>query len=293
MIEYLKTKKVFFYKLKKNGEKKKISKKKISKKKYQKKNISRKFKKIIGGTLSELDDLDVSIKTIVLIGELHTSKQNRLQYNNVIRKQKEIIGRVKDKFGEDKTYFYSEAPEEYRNLILTSDNYHSSVIVQYAASLFPIKLSSITTCDRETSDCDEKYTDDILSIFDNPEINCLIVSIGLLHVPELNRFIHIKQPDIKIIIINTVSKEELVPLIPQMRTKYQSVIELLKIEKPYELPNETFIVEVLYNEDNEKIYKCPLCKQTTGTFAPKYPNDTSLFTHIYNCPNKNKIPIEN
>jgi hypothetical protein len=58
-------------------------------------------------------------------------------------------------------------------------------------------------------------------------------------------------------------------------------------------PTETFIVEVLHNEDNEKIYKCPICKLISGTAAPRYPTDTSFFIHRSGCPNINKIPIEN
>lgn len=48
MVEYLKTKKGYFYKLKKNGEKKRISQKE-----YDKKNKTRKNKKMIGGGRSE------------------------------------------------------------------------------------------------------------------------------------------------------------------------------------------------------------------------------------------------
>ena len=44
MVEYLKTKKGYFYKLKKNGEKKRISQEE-----YNKKNKTRKNKKMIGG----------------------------------------------------------------------------------------------------------------------------------------------------------------------------------------------------------------------------------------------------
>ena len=57
-------------------------------------------------------------------------------------------------------------------------------------------------------------------------------------------------------------------------------------------PKETFKVNVLYNKDGEKIYECPNCKVKTGTLAPQNPEDTSLFTHNFNCPNKGKIPIE-
>jgi len=53
MVEYLKTKKGYFYKLKKNGEKKRISQKE-----YNKKNKTRKNKKMIGGGMSEQDIID-------------------------------------------------------------------------------------------------------------------------------------------------------------------------------------------------------------------------------------------
>ena len=56
--------------------------------------------------------------------------------------------------------------------------------------------------------------------------------------------------------------------------------------------SETFIVEVLHDAYGEKIYSCPFCKRKTGTSAPKNPTNTSLFSHIFDCPNKNKIPIE-
>ena len=50
MVEYLKTKKGYFYKLKKNGEKKRISQEEYNKKKNKtRKNKTRKNKKMIGG----------------------------------------------------------------------------------------------------------------------------------------------------------------------------------------------------------------------------------------------------
>jgi hypothetical protein len=54
----------------------------------------------------------------------------------------------------------------------------------------------------------------------------------------------------------------------------------------------TFFVIVLYNKYGKKIYKCPNCSLITGTLAPENPSNTYYFTHCYNCPNKNKIPIE-
>jgi hypothetical protein len=303
---YLKTRKGQFYKLMKNGKKKRISQREYKKKKTRK-NI-----KMIGGNLSEINSLDVSKKTIILIGEFHTDKRDQLQYFNIIRKQKEIINLGIHKFGKDKTYFYSEAPEEFIRQVLETDNYSSSVIAQYAKTKIPIKLSSITSCDRDESECDDKYCDDILSIFDNNlEINCIIVAIGLLHIPELKKVIISRRPDIKIIIVNTVSEKQLNPLIPEIQKQFPSVIDLLTIEEPYDLSepqlkeefstlspsttspsNETFDVEVLYNAAGKKIYKCPACNTVTGYGAPEDPYDTSLFAHKLTCPNKGKIPVE-
>jgi len=53
MVEYLKTKKGYFYKLKKNGEKKRISREE-----FNKKNKTRKNKKMIGGGRTEQEIID-------------------------------------------------------------------------------------------------------------------------------------------------------------------------------------------------------------------------------------------
>jgi phage FluMu protein Com len=71
---------------------------------------------------------------------------------------------------------------------------------------------------------------------------------------------------------------------------FPSVRSLLEIEPPYKLD---FIVDVLSNEYGEKIYKCPRCKNLSGTAAPINPADTSLFHHNPHCINKGRIPIEN
>jgi hypothetical protein len=57
MVEYLKTKKGYFYKLKKNGEKKRISQEE-----YNKKNKTRKNKKMIGGTGEPIKKSDIMYK---------------------------------------------------------------------------------------------------------------------------------------------------------------------------------------------------------------------------------------
>ena len=262
-------------------------------------NIRKNKLKRVAGKLEELDKLDIRKKTIILMGELHTSKTDNAEYLNIIKKQKNIIDNVVKKIGENKTYFYSEAPIGLIDKVLRTDNYSSSnysssVIVQYVnfRTNIPIKYSSISLCDRETGSCNNEYSDDILSIFAiNPEIKCIIVAIGLLHVPELKRLINEKQSDINIIIINTVSQEQLKPFIPHFFSN-KSMRELLYTEPSYKLPIETFKVSVLINKDGKKIYKCPLCEAITGTAAPENPEDTDLFTHNFTCPNKGKIPVE-
>jgi hypothetical protein len=44
--------------------------------------------------------------------------------------------------------------------------------------------------------------------------------------------------------------------------------------------------------ENPKRYQCPICKNITGTLAPQYPRNTSLFAHDLWCPFKGKIPVE-
>ena len=61
------------------------------------------------------------------------------------------------------------------------------------------------------------------------------------------------------------------------------------IQRPH---SGTFIVDVLYNDAHEKIYKCPHCNVITGTYAPMHPTVFSYFSHARGCPNTNKIPVE-
>ena len=70
------------------------------------------------------------------------------------------------------------------------------------------------------------------------------------------------------------------------KVRFDSHVEPSSSEKPL----ETFTVEVLYNINDKKIYRCPICKTETGTAAAEQPTNTSLFPHNFNCPNKNKIP---
>lgn len=76
-------------------------------------------------------------------------------------------------------------------------------------------------------------------------------------------------------------------------TGYNSYLTKIRFDSDVKpSSSETFIVEVLHDADGKKIYSCPFCKRKTGTAAPENPTNTSLFSHIFDCPNKNKIPIE-
>jgi hypothetical protein len=57
-------------------------------------------------------------------------------------------------------------------------------------------------------------------------------------------------------------------------------------------PRETYKVEVIRDLSGNKVYKCPYCKSVSGTWAVKYPDKTDYFSHNPNCPNQNKIPVE-
>lgn len=293
MVKYLKTKRGY-----------KLKKKRVTRKKYNTKNKTRKI--MSGGTINDLLELNRSVKTIVLIGEFHASQSNEAEYSKIIRKQKFIIDDVVEKFGADRTVFYSELPQDAVSTVdYTLDSYHSSVIIKYATSKVNTKLSRVRKDDRCKGLCDDDYSREILEIFDNPQIFCVMVQIGLLHIPELKRIIEDKHKDIKIVIINTVSREQLIPLIPEIQSEYPSLFSLLHVERPYDIfipqlvsspaphmspSGETFKVIVLTNKNGDKIYQCPVCESRSGTGAVKYPQDPTYFHHKYDCINKNKIP---
>jgi hypothetical protein len=95
----------------------------------------------------------------------------------------------------------------------------------------------------------------------------------------------------KAIISPTQYSTSLIPL--RLTSPVSTSFKSSFIQDAYSKPRGTFKVNVLYNKNKEKIYECPICKGQTGTAAPNNPEDTSLFVHNYNCPNKDKIPIEN
>jgi len=276
--------------------------KNIKRKSKTKRNKNR--KKIKGGTLEELERIDLSRKTIVLMGEQHTDISETEIFTEVIEKQKQIIDILLGKLGSS-LHFYTEGPEQDKYMMLERCDIQSCIVAQYATSKLPVKFSSVKFCDRESKgSCDEDYVDDITSIFEeNPETRCVLAEMGLFHVLPMKKILQKKYPDINVIIVNTVSKEYLDKNMMYLSREpgFRDLLELLHSEKPYKLSRpiaspleaaNTFKVIVLHNSDGDKVYECPICHSITGTYAPLHPHETSFFTHSFGCPNTNKIPVE-
>ena len=231
------------------------------------------------------------------MGENHTRDVDKDEFDEVILKQKQIIDILLDKFGSS-LYFYTEAPDIDKDLLLKRNDIHSSVIAQYAIKKkLPVKFSSLNVWDRlQKGACDEQYIDDINKIFlEHPETMCVLVEIGLFHVMKMKEILQTTYPDINIIIVNTVSSDFLSENkhILMQNQEYGDLENLLITEQPYSSLNVTFKVIIEHNSEGEKIYICPVCGSRSGTYAPKFPkNKTSYFSHRFDCPNKNKFPVE-
>lgn len=111
MVEYLKTKKGYFYKLKKNGEKKRISQEE-----YIKKNKTRKNKKMIGGGRTEEE----------IIEELQTKGK----YDEWVRLGR-VFGQTSDTLGARvflvRPYQYYDVDGKIVNVSTTTKKYRSDV----------------------------------------------------------------------------------------------------------------------------------------------------------------------
>ena len=172
------------------------------------------------------------------MGEHHTTIDDRENFDEIIEKQKQIIDIIVDKFG-SKQFFYSESPYEYHDVLMGRSDITSSVVAQYAdEKKMYIQLSNVKNCDREEGYCDEKYVEDIIDILDPfPETKCVIVAIGLLHVPQIKILLEEKYPDRKVIVVNTVSEAYLSKSMPLLTRQpgYSDLERLVETEKPYTL----------------------------------------------------------
>jgi hypothetical protein len=196
---------------------------------------------MIGGLLEEIEDLDTSQKTIILVADYPTRNDDP-QYYKIIKKQEDIILKTLKKFGLDKIYLYFETPEKYRTNILDKDyasyedTYNSFVIIKRFYGTVPLKFSSVTRgYNRRDNNINYTYAYEIDSIF-NKKKDCVIGILNLFRIPEIVKIFHENRPDIKIVVVNTVSDEQLTPLMPDIVRNYSDVLNLIQIENPYELP---------------------------------------------------------
>jgi hypothetical protein len=256
---------------------------------------SRKYKKLskmIGGTFSDLTHMDPSSKTIILMGEEHTIYVlgDTSKYDVIERKQKAIIDFVIEKFTGKHIMFYSEAPNVKRDVIMKDNSRHSSRVIQYASTKMPIQLSHVTACHRESDgSCDDRYASEILKIIKDGTADCVIVQIGLLHVPYIRDLIQASDKDVRIVIINTVSQDMLTRSERNINEKYPKVAELLKTEPPYDLPR--YSANIVKNESGVDVYECPVCKALSSPAAVFVPTNASYFIHDPpDCENATKVP---
>ena len=73
------------------------------------------------------------------------------------------------------------------------------------------------------------------------------------------------------------------------REKEKERIRIEKMSEQLKNKGGTFKTIIL---NGPKRYQCPKCKTITGELAPLYPEDTTLFSHNFDCQNRFKIPTE-
>ena len=57
-------------------------------------------------------------------------------------------------------------------------------------------------------------------------------------------------------------------------------------------PPETYTPVVEFNDNGQKMFRCPVCNLRSGTAAPLTPQDLSLTPHAFDCVNTGKVPVE-
>ena len=273
MVKYLKTRKGQFYKLLKNGKKKRISQKE-----YRKKKTRKNIKMMGGGNIIEVNENDKETEfeqtdAVINYGSAPISTFNLV---NCL-----AIGGVFELDRRIGTFLTHESPTDYieqqRKLTQIKKTLDDKNATITQIIFFPPNEPSA-----------ESYPGGLTTTS--------IISLMLDYCKKLFRL----EPKIHYytcvhtgnVLTTRCGKAIISP------TKYSSV------QTPIRFPRETvvssrapesngrFNVEVLYNADGKKIYKCPACNTVTGTYATKFPNETSYFGHNYTCPNKDKIPVE-
>ena len=245
---------------------------------------------MFGGALADLDKIDKSKKTIILMGEWHTHITDST-YMEILSKQKRLIDIVKEKY-DRAAMFYSEAPKETATHVM-SPSIHSTETIRYVLHIgMALQLSSVARCDRELfGSCDEGYANDIIAAISDPEIHCVLVQIGLDHVPVLKHILETRMEDVQVVVVNTVSTHRLSSVMSQLSP---STLDLIQTEPPYMLPtqkSETFFVEIEKNTYGDTIYRCPECRKLSGTAIVANPGISEEYWHTPGCKNKGKYPM--
>ena len=272
MVKYLETRKKHFYKMSKRG-------KKTLQKKY-KRNKTRNPKKMIGGGIirgitEDVAETEFEQKyAIINYGSAPISTYNLV---NCI-----AIGGVFELDGKLGTFLTHESPTD--NLEHQSKlNKIKQILDTKGAKITKIVLFHI----------DEPATD----VYKDGSTTTSIISLMIdfcKKIFDLEPNIHYYTCDIsnfrcgKAIISPTTYNSVTTPIVPPDIDRRRDYVETASEKSNL----QTFKVTVLTNKDGDKIYQCPTCLTKTGTDAPKFPTNTSLFAHNFDCSNKGKIPVE-
>jgi hypothetical protein len=300
---------------------KKTKKHKTTKTKKQK-NKKTKKQKQKGGGLEQLQYVDTTKKTVVIMGEEHVREQYTDLYEEIIKKQVQIVDFVITVFGRERVRFYTEGEHGNREGFLTGCDPHSCITMQYVHEKeIPIKFSTVTSCNRAEKElCNDEYAADIISML-SEDVDCVIVQMGVLHMFDIEQILNIIRPDVHVILVNTASKKSVNVLRNEKKNSplYSEILKRLNNEPPYDLyygppheasneapneapheapneasnessndssnyiPLETFNVIELQDKKGNPIYKCPICNRKARKLH--------LMEHEMGCPNEKKLPI--
>jgi hypothetical protein len=271
MVKYLKTRKGQFYKLLKNGKKKRISQKK-----YRKKKTRKNIKMMGGGNIIEVNENDKETEfeqtdAVINYGLAPISTFNLV---NCL-----AIGGVFELDGHIGTFLTHESPTDY---------------IEHKRKLTQIKQILDDKNATITQIMFFPPNEPGAEVYSSGLTTTSIISLMIDHCRELFRL----EPNIHYYtcvhtnnVLTTMCGKAIIS-----PTQYTSTLIPIRGSKEKQSvdtkPKEMFIVDVEHDKDGDKIYKCPLCNSLTGTGAVQNPNDTSLFLHAFDCPNKNKIPVE-
>lgn len=264
----------------KNIRKKKTYKKKTYKNKISKNKINITDKRVAGGgireiTVNQMETQFEQKEAIINYGSAPISTFNLV---NCI-----AIGGIFKKSESHGTFLTHESPTDYIELQNKLTNIKNT-LDRNGATITSVVIFRINEPSKSTY-ASGLTTEDIINLMNNFSRNLFSLEPNMIEYScNISEF-----SCGKAIISPTQYSTSLIPIrLTSSVSKQPSYVK-----REYSKPTGTFKVNILYNKNGEKIYECPICKATTGTLAPQNPEDTSLFIHNYDCPNKGKIPIEN